>query len=150
MKEHLRRMALWAKAVNYTPKWPHWIVFDVAKHVNPSIRAPSETVDLLKRHLDNTEANIFACDICSLYLHWAAIRNSAEVKSFALPGPYEAVMLMFERGGFFYVEHGFVGVDIAMIPPSKTSVNAYASSTPVVELDIAVLDKIDAEASAMT
>jgi len=46
--EYFRRMALWAKALDVIDKW--W-AFDVAYHIDPSIRANPRDIEQLSQHI---------------------------------------------------------------------------------------------------
>ncbi|MGK5637755.1 hypothetical protein ACSNOK_05455 [Streptomyces sp. URMC 126] len=60
-----------------------------------------------------------------------------------LPDPYEPLFVLYERGGEFSVEHGHAAFLPWRLP--LESRDRYLSRDPVVALDEAVLDAIDAE-----
>jgi hypothetical protein len=65
-----------------------------------------------------------------------------------LEDPFEPLILMYERGGGFATENGFVDVDMAGIP--LRSWRDHLSSQPIVELDAATLDRLDAQGRPQT
>jgi hypothetical protein len=137
-REYLRRAALWVKALECTDEWPF---FDVAAQINPSLRADEAKVESLKRHL--TQFHLFRPikRTCEWFVHWAVVRDTPEVTKFALPDPYEPLILMYERGGDFYTEHGFFNFSVGCFPIGNWS--QYYQSSPIIELDEEVLDQLD-------
>lgn len=107
MEEYLRRMALWAKALDL-PKSPPF--FDLAMEVAPDVRADSEMVLGLLKHLKQFPLSLRMIQICEFTLHWSAISETEQAKQFNLPCPYEPLIVMFEHGGSFRTEHGWIDI----------------------------------------
>ena len=137
-REYLRRASLWAKALGCTDEWPF---FDVAAQIDPSLRADEAKVELLKRHL--TQFRLFRPikRTCEWFVHWAVVKDRPEVTKFALPDPYDPLILMYERGGDFYAEHGFFYFSVGSFPIGNWS--QYYSLSPNIVLDEQVLDQLD-------
>jgi pSer/pThr/pTyr-binding forkhead associated (FHA) protein len=104
MKEFLRRMMLWAEALNMREAWP---LFDVAASVRPTVRPDVEQLKMLTRGL---YPNMFVRMTCHWTLRWSAVKNSSEVKRLNLPDPYEPLLQMYENGAWF--SRGDTSVDI--------------------------------------
>lgn len=71
---------------------------------------------------------------CEWYLHWAASK--------VLPALYDPLIWMYERGGYFVSEHGFLNVEYAGF--FVGSWRKYLSPLPIVELDQLALSRMDA------
>ncbi|NJL69907.1 MAG: hypothetical protein HC894_31345 [Microcoleus sp. SM1_3_4] len=69
------------------------------------------------------------------------METSPIVKQYAFPNPYEPLILMYDRGGIFYTEHGFFCVNIASFPRKDWS--HYEHLTPLLQLESSVLDRLD-------
>ena len=59
-----------------------------------------------------------------------------------LPHPYEPLILLYERGGIFYSEHGFFCFEDAAVPRG-TWKEHYKSESVVCQLDAEALDNLD-------
>ncbi|MFI0910001.1 hypothetical protein [Streptomyces abikoensis] len=138
LREHLRRTALWARVFGAELSWPY---IDLAELIDPTVRAGNEVLAELRDYLDEevgwpqVEATLVAA------VHWAAFRSGTQVALPDLDDPYEPLLLMYERGGGFTIESGFIdlnGVEVRVKP-----LPAYASEEPVVALDSAALDTLD-------
>jgi hypothetical protein len=141
VREYLRRMALWSKALD-TDDWPF---MDVALLLAPAVRAPARAVEdarALVGELTSLSRYPIA-NVCEWYLHWIALESEQPdvVRRCGLPAPYEPLILMFERGGLFYVMEGYVNVGHVGIQIVDRS--HYQSPIPVVELNCEALDSLD-------
>src|SRR5262245_59445814 len=103
LREHFRRMALWSKALNCTDRWPY---FDAAELINPTVRVEADKLERLRNHLKTIGAGLYLTLECQWFLQWAAIENTSEVRLFGIPAPYEPILVMYRRGGWFHIEHG--------------------------------------------
>lgn len=106
VREYLRRAALWAQALEVTQEWPF---FDVAQAIDPEIRADPAILRRVEEHLDETKASWWATRIAQRALHFAALPPRRD-----LPDPYEPLLVMFEQGGDFTTESGFINVDYVL------------------------------------
>lgn len=130
MQEYLRRSSLWAEALNCTDQWPF---FDVANRIEPSARANSLIVDKLLNHLSQFKLPHRIKKTCEWSLNWAIISNTEQVSKFILDAPYEPLLVMYEHGGRFTTEHGFVDIAGAGFPIGTW--NNYVEMSPLVVLD---------------
>ncbi len=137
-REYLRRASLWAKTLGCTDEWPF---FDVAAQLNPSLRADEAKVEVLKRHLKQFCLSRPIKRTCKWFVHWAIVKNKPEVTKFGLPDPYDPLIVMYERGGDFYMEHGFFHFCVGCFPIGNWS--QYNSLSPNIVLDEQVLDQLD-------
>lgn len=143
VREYLRRAALWVKRLQATEHWPF---SDLAGLVAPEVRADQGVVDQLEAALQPFSLWPTIKKTCIWYLHWQALKRDRPeaVAGYDLPDPYEPLIRLYERGGRFYTEHGFVNVDMVGIPAKIRGWQAYDSTTPVVALDDDALDRLDA------
>lgn len=118
IREWLRRMALWAKALNATQKWPFLNIADeifgeqeISEPVIIEIFGQKEVTEsflaeitlFLSEHV-NTYTNI----TCIWYLRWSGVKYQKEVIQFNLPDPYEPLIVFFELGGWLRKEQKFL------------------------------------------
>jgi hypothetical protein len=103
VREYLRRMALWAQSLGVPQEWPF---FDVANAVDPTVRADAETILRVREHLDAGKASWWGNKISEWALHFAALQPQR-----GLPDPYEPLLVLFDQGGDFSTESGFIDVD---------------------------------------
>src|SRR4051794_36543569 len=108
LDEYLRRAALWASTLGCPEKWPF---FDIAACVDPSVRADPRLVQETEARLDEAGASWYAQEIAPWMLHWAELKSRGDIALPDLDDPFEPLLIMFERGGGFYSEHGFLTVD---------------------------------------
>jgi len=141
LREYLRRAALWAKALKCTKEWPF---FDIAAHIQPEVRANQSHIEALRDHFAQLPfyQHPKIKRTCEWYLHWAALGTPFGV----LPAPYDPLIWMYERGGYFYSEHGFLNVEYAGF--FVGSWRKYDRPSPIVELDEFSLSSRDAQAAA--
>lgn len=118
LREYLRRAALWAKALDCTDEWPF---FDVAAHICPLECADDTNVKLLKTHFTETPFYVAGMieKTCEWFLHWDRVKNLPKVSEFTLPELYEPLIIMYERGGIFSMEHGFFDFAVGSFPRGK-------------------------------
>jgi hypothetical protein len=139
-REHERRVALWSKALGF-PVDAQAVMWDIATAIIPSVAVEEEKIRVLSK-----EMNHYMLRICQNALTWAAIQDSPEARRYNLPAPYEPLIVIFERGGdVFKGELG--GWDVTFATLSRAMHEYYDRTTPIVELDTATLDAIDAGAT---
>jgi hypothetical protein len=141
MREYLRRMAWWAKALNLSAGYPF---FDVAAAIDPAVRADQVVVDRVTADLRKNLQSVVATRVCVNALHFAALLD-AEVPLPSVPDmPYEPVIMLLERGEGFYAEGGGL-IDIGLIGVPIGKIEDNLLTEPLVELDEDVLDALDVQ-----
>ena len=135
MREYLRRAALWARRCGVEAAWPF---FDIAEHVDPTIRTPDDVAAELDQFVRQVGPSSVA-RTCRGAVRWAGLPARGEDD---LPDPYEPLIILYERGGGFYVEE-FVDLNGVMIRLGDVESNA--SATPFLTLRSVTLDALDAE-----
>ncbi|HLL01718.1 MAG TPA: hypothetical protein VK539_14105 [Myxococcaceae bacterium] len=110
------RRAAWWASAVKSAEWPF---FDIAAAVNPQVRAAPAQIEAVEAHLSE--------------------------KLHSVAQPFEPLLRMFERGGGFRLGgSGLIEVDAAGVP--KGTAQAHRKDTPVVALEPAALDALDAGA----
>jgi hypothetical protein len=125
VREYLRRAALWAQALEVTQEWPF---FDVALAADPNVDTDLDTLRRVRQHLEDTKASWWATRIAEWALRFAALTSP-----YGLPDPYEPLLVMFEQGGDFTTEAGFVNVDFVIGLPIR-SLHDHLSEEPVLDV----------------
>ncbi|WP_327369959.1 hypothetical protein [Streptomyces sp. NBC_01217] len=138
MREYLRRAALWARAYGAEQSWPF---FDIAEHIAEAIRTPPEDAAALEEILSGLAPASLKIT-CRGAVRWAALRQAQIEWPGDLPDPYEPLILMYERGGGYFLEE-FVDLNGAMIRLGNVESNL--SAAPFLTLAPATLDALDAE-----
>jgi len=139
VREYLRRAALWADRLQMAEEWPF---FDVALQIDPSIRADPEYVTTLRARLTGIPLHPKVKATSEWSLHWAALKAASRTAQFDLPDPYEPLLRMYERGGSFYTEHGFIVIGPASV--WKGDWRDHLRPEPVTNLDEDALNARDA------
>ncbi|MDB1086311.1 hypothetical protein PJ985_01825 [Streptomyces sp. ACA25] len=139
MREYLRRAALWARAYGAEDAWPF---LDLAEYVDPDVRpAPdveAEVEELLRSGVGRDSVK----RTCRGAVRWAALRASTSTALPDLPEPYEPLLLMYERGGGFYLEEM---LDLNGVSIQLGDFEHNLGATPFLTLEPATLDALDAE-----
>ncbi|MFG3532780.1 hypothetical protein ACGF8B_39645 [Streptomyces sp. NPDC047917] len=139
MREYLRRAAGWARAYRAEESWPF---FDIAEHVTPGVRTPSDVATELEAVLTGLAPSSLK-KTCRGAVRWAVLRGAGGELPRDLPDdPYEPLLLMYERGGGYFVEE-FIDLDGAML--RLGTVESNLSARPFRTLAPATLDALDAE-----
>ncbi|MEV5203023.1 hypothetical protein [Streptomyces sp. NPDC053720] len=139
MREYLRRTAGWARAYRAEESWPF---FDIAEHVAPEVRTPSEVAAELEAVLTGLAPSSLK-KTCRGAVRWAVLRGTGGELPRDLPDdPYEPLLLMYERGGGYFVEE-FIDLNGAML--RLGTVESNLSARPFPTLAPATLDALDAE-----
>ncbi|WP_231905072.1 MULTISPECIES: hypothetical protein [Streptomycetaceae] len=143
MAEYLRRAATWANELGGADRWPF---FDIAGRVAPAVRADPDQADRLERYLEENVGGFSTENACRWALRWATLRDVQGDHLPRLADPFEPLILMYERGG-------------EIVPDETRSFNfgtrvvraltwqEHLSPDPIVSLDPATLDALDAEES---
>jgi hypothetical protein len=142
MAEYLRRTALWAQALDATSEWPF---FDIAAHVDPSIQVPENQAKELEALIYNHIGWPSVDRLARAALHWAALKDAGVPTAPGLPDPYEPILLMFDRGGAWTTEAGFIDVNGAAV--RRQSWQDHLAPEPITALDSVTLNALDEKAA---
>ncbi|MFH8382017.1 hypothetical protein ACH4E7_13865 [Kitasatospora sp. NPDC018058] len=137
MREYLRRSALWADAFDAADLWPF---FDIAQHIDPAVRADPDIATDLEAYLSGAVRRRTIRETCRGAVHWPTFRRETKVALPGLPDPYDPLLLLYERGGGFYVEE-HIDLDGISVPLGQLS--GHLSHTPITNLDLATLEALD-------
>jgi len=111
IREWLRRMALWGKALGVTNKWPFInVVYEIFGEENILL---DPFIDEISSFLWAARVNPFSIYVCVWYLYWSEAKNRREISQFNLPEPCEPIIILFELGGQLRKENRFL--DFVMI-----------------------------------
>ncbi|MBN8594403.1 MAG: hypothetical protein J0M33_21785 [Anaerolineae bacterium] len=101
MQEYLRLMVLWSNAlhIRYAP-FTH-----LAVKINSSIAIDD---DLKKAILENISTHTYVRNTLIGYVLWEMLDKDEISKISSLPSPYEPLIRMYEAGGEFWIENGFL------------------------------------------
>ncbi|MGW7245839.1 hypothetical protein [Streptomyces decoyicus] len=138
MREYLRRAALWAGAYGAEQSWPF---FDIAEHVDAELQTPPDVAAEVEGVLTGLAPTSLK-RTCRAAIRWAALRDVRDDLPVVLPDPYEPLLLMYERGGGYFLEE-YLDLNGVMI--RLGSVESNASATPFLTLASTTLDALDAE-----
>jgi hypothetical protein len=138
MREYLRRAAWWAQELGDTDKWPF---FDIGGLLAPEVHAAPELAEQLETLIHNRIGWPSLRVASRAALRWAALLDAGIPLPPQLEDPFEPLLLMFERGGGFTTEAGFIDLGGSSVL-QKTWLD-HLSAEPVVTLDQATLDALD-------
>ena len=138
MREYLRRAALWARAYGAEQSWPF---FDIAEHVERAVQTPPEVAAALAEVLSGLGPASLRTT-CRGVVRWEVLRDAQIEWPGDLPDPYEPLLLMYERGGGYFLEE-YIDLSGVMIRPGNVESNL--SATPFLTLAPTTLDALDAE-----
>ncbi|MEO3751587.1 hypothetical protein [Streptomyces sp. B6B3] len=138
MREYLRRAACWARAYGAERVWPF---FDIVEYIDPTVQVDDDVLaelDELSSHM----GTLYVRTTCQAAVRWAALREKTEPQPSDLPDLYEPLLLMYERGGGFYIEEF---IELNGIAIRRGNVETNLAATPFLTLAPATLDAMDAE-----
>ncbi|MEU7433434.1 hypothetical protein AB0B07_21780 [Streptomyces sioyaensis] len=138
MREHLRRSALWARTYRVERAWPF---FDIAEHVDAELQTPPD----VSAEVEEVLAGLAPTSLkrtCRAAIRWAVLRDAHDDLPADLPDPYEPLLLMYERGGGYFLEE-YLDLNGVMI--RLGTVESNASAPAFLTLAAATLDALDAE-----
>ena len=139
LKEHLRRSILWGEAADCPWKW---MFGDYAECIDPSVRAPDEAVEQVKRHITVEGYQGPVQMTCVNALHWAVLKDAMNLEAaYGLPDLYEPLLVLYGRGGYFLTRHGFIEIGgFSLLIGAREK---YRDIKPLLSLDKVTLDVID-------
>jgi hypothetical protein len=138
MREYLRRAAWWAQELHVTDEWPF---FDIAAHIAPSVHiSPSDVEELEGLEKGNLGSGPVKTSVYAA-VRWATMLDTPGVDLPALDDPFEPLVMMYERGGGFVTEKGFIELNLASV--RIRGWRDHLSSDQIIPLDPAVLDQLD-------
>ena len=139
MREYFRRSAIWARRLDATLEWPF---FDIAKHVDATIRPDENLARALATAL--SEKNLWpVVPETSMYaLNWAALKDEANPVAFEFEDPFEPLVTMYLRGGGFTTEHGEMELSGSTV--RRLTLEENEATAPMTSLDWKTLDDLDA------
>jgi hypothetical protein len=138
MREYLRRASWWAQALRATDEWPF---FDIAAHLAPQVYAPEELAGRLEELISTGIGWPSVVDTCRNALRWAAVLDAAVLVPGHLPDPFDPLLWLFERGGGWTTESGFIELGGASV--RRRTWRDHLSTEPTVTLTQSTLDALD-------
>ena len=138
MREYLRRAAWWALELDATGKWPF---FDIAGQLAPNVQAPPELAEELEAMIHDRVGWPSLRVINQAALRWAALLDAGIPVPPQVDDPFEPLLLMFERGGGFTTEAGFIDLGGSSI--LRKTWRDHLAPHPIISLDQATLDALD-------
>jgi len=138
--EHYHRLASWCDALQK----PYWPSVDVLHLFNLNIDDEREQDEIHHQLILSASYLGFHAWIDWVkWFHWLLVEEYATKAYLHLPDPFAPLIRMYERGGTYYTEHGFVyngrmGYRLAQFPREDYIHMSFVSS-----LDDATLDALD-------
>lgn len=108
VRDYLRRSALCAWTLGCPELWPF---FDIASQLAPEVRTPAHLVAALEQRLGKLSLPSRIRDTCLWALNWATLLEHRDAQPIELPDPFEPLITLYEQGGRFSTEHGYVDVE---------------------------------------
>ncbi|MGW7022602.1 hypothetical protein ACWGGS_25125 [Streptomyces decoyicus] len=151
MREYLRRAALWVQELQKEEHRPffdvaqsdRWPFFDIAQRVDPLVRADEEVASRLDEFLSEHASSLLVGRVCRAALNWKSLSEESLAKFPDLPDPFEPLILLFERGGGFWIENGFI--DFVASRVRLATWDEHVAAEPLTLLDVGTLDALDEE-----
>jgi hypothetical protein len=138
MREYLRRAAWWAQELDATGAWPF---FDIPALWAPEIEVPGDLLDPLETLISTGIGWPSVATTARAALRWAAVLDAGKPLPDGMADPYEPLLLMFERGGGFTTEHGFIDLGAASIV--RRTWRDHLTTEQIVPLTQSALDALD-------
>ncbi|MET8468980.1 hypothetical protein ABZY90_00720 [Streptomyces sp. NPDC006422] len=140
MREYLRRSALWARHYGADNVWPF---FDIAEHVDASVQlSPDVASDLDGLLRGGIGPNSVERTVAGA-VRWAELRRQGCTDLPDLPEPYEPLLLMYERGGGFYVDQA---IDLNGVSLPRWGLDTAIAAPPFLTMGTVTLDALDSDA----
>ncbi|MGW6285494.1 hypothetical protein [Streptomyces sp. NPDC055107] len=116
MREYLRRAALWVQELEKKNPIPAfgagqpegWPFIDIAYRIDSSVSPSAELAARLCDFLSEHASAPLTGRICRYALSWASLPDGVLSEFPDLPDPFEPLIILFERGGGFWIENGFI------------------------------------------
>jgi hypothetical protein len=138
MKEYLRRAAWWAQELDASEEWPF---IDIAAHVAPGAHVPDDLARQLETLIHDRVGWPSVADTCRNALRWASALDAGAVMPGQLEDPFEPLLLLFERGGGWTEESGFIDLGLASL--RRRTWRDHLTSEPATGLAPSTLDALD-------
>jgi hypothetical protein len=138
MREYLRRASLWAEVLDATEAWPF---FDIAGHLAPEVDTPEEFASQLEALISTGIGWPSVMDTCRNVLRWAAVLDAGVPIPGDLADPFDPMLWLFERGGGWTTEGGFIELGGASV--RRRTWRDHLSTEPTVTLTQSALDALD-------
>jgi len=138
MGEYLRRAAWWAHELDATGDWPF---FDIAGRLTPDVSPPAHLVSELDELIATAIKIGVVAAACRDALGWAAVLDAGVPFPSFLDDPFEPLLFMFQRGGGFTTEHGFIDLGGASV--RRRTWRDHLTGQPVVVVTESALDELD-------
>jgi hypothetical protein len=138
MREYLRRASWWAQVLGATEDWPF---FDIAAHLAPAVHAPEELASRLEELISTGIGWPSVVDTCRNSLRWAAVLDAGVPIPGGLADPFDPILWLFERGGGWTTEGGFIELGGASV--RQRTWRDHLSTEPAVTLTQPALDALD-------
>ena len=141
LMEHFHRLALWCDALQ---TWSYWPSVDMFRLFNLNIDDEIERDEIhTQLALDASHLGHQAWIDWDKWFRWLLVEEYATKAYPHLPDPFAPLIRMYERGGTYHTEHGFVyvgrlGYRLAQFPREKYLHESFVSS-----LDDATLNALD-------
>jgi hypothetical protein len=138
MGEYLRRAAWWAQELDATDAWPF---FDIPARWAPDIEVPGDLLDPMETLIWTRIGWPSVATTARAALRWAVVMDAGKPLPDGLADPYEPLLLLFERGGGFTTEHGFIDLGAASV--LRQTWRDHLTTEQVVPLSQSALDALD-------
>ncbi|MCX5529230.1 hypothetical protein OG785_01400 [Streptomyces sp. NBC_00006] len=140
MREYLRRSAQWARHYGAESAWPF---FDIVEHVDASVQLAPDVASDLEAFLRGGIGPYSVERTVTGAVRWAELRRQGRTDLPELPEPYEPLLLMYERGGGFYVDQA---IDLNGVSLPRWGLDTTIAAPPFPTVTTATLDALDFEA----
>jgi hypothetical protein len=138
MREYLRRASWWAQFLHATEEWPF---FDIAVHLAPQVHAPEELASRLEALVSTGIGWPSVVETCRNALRWAAVLDAGVPVPGHLADPFEPLLWLFERGGGWTTESGFI--ELAGASVRLRTWRDHLSTEAAVSITQSALDALD-------
>ncbi|MFE6769822.1 hypothetical protein ACFVFD_12705 [Streptomyces fimicarius] len=149
MREYLRRAAVWIHELEKGTSSPpfgtgysnNWPFIDFAHAVDHSVTPDPELASRLDNFLAEYASAPLTGKICHYALNWYSLSDEAISRFPDLPDPFEPLIAIFERGGGFWIENGFI--DFVAHRVRLTDWGQHLDRQPLASLSTEYLDSLD-------